>query len=335
MIFKLDGKVIRTENKEPYAVAGDINGVYTAWKPAVGNHVLVATPYSADAGKGTVGAPVTISFSVNSGNTSSLDQETVHSKSLLNVSTRVKVQSGDSILIGGFIVTGDKSKLVALRGIGPSLAATGVQGVLTDPVLELYNSAGELVDRNDDWTSLPSESITEGLAPTNPAESLIEATLSPGSYTAVLRGANGATGVGLFELYDIDATNSRVSNISTRGVVEAGDGAMIAGFIIGGADATKVMVRAIGPSLSASGVAGALLDPTLELHDAEGSLIFSNDNWHSDQEKDIIASTIPPTSDKEAAIVATLTPGNYTATVRGVGNTTGVALVEVYNLDTP
>jgi hypothetical protein len=173
------------------------------------------------------------------------------------------------------------------------------------------------------------------LAPTDPAESLISTTLPPGNYTAVLRGTDGATGVALFELYDIDPTHSRISNISTRGVVEAGDGAMIAGFIIGGSEPTKVIVRAIGPSLSASGVAGALLDPFLELHNADGSLIYSNDNWRTEQEQQILNSTIPPANEKEAAIVATLVPGNYTATVRGVGDTTGVALVEVYNLDGP
>jgi hypothetical protein len=259
----------------------------------------------------------------------------VPNKTLLNVSTRVEVQSGDSVLIGGFIVSGDKPKNVVLRAIGPSLAAAGISGALKDPELELYDSAGQLIDSNDNWTSLPPDSVPAGLAPTDPAESLLQSTLVPGSYTAVLRGTNGSTGVGLFELYDIDAASSRVSNISTRGEVVAGDGAMIAGFIIGGEDLTKVIMRALGPSLAEAGVKGALLDPILELRDAEGSLIFSNDNWRTTQEAAIIASTIPPTNDKEAAIVATLPPGNYTATVRGVGNTTGVALVEVYNLESP
>lgn len=253
----------------------------------------------------------------------------------LNVSTRVQVQDGDNVLIGGFIVTGDKAKNVALRAIGPSLVAAGIPDALTDPVLDLYDSTGTLVQENDNWTSLPTESVPEGVAPSDPRESLIVATLTPGNYTAVLRAARGPVGVGLFELYDIDAGNSRVSNISTRGVVEAGDGAMIAGFIVGGTDATKVIARAIGPSLADNGVAGALADPILELRDATGSLIFSNDNWRSDQEQEIIASTIPPTSNKEAAIVATLPPGVYTATVRGTGETTGVALVEVYNLGAP
>ena len=190
-----------------------------------------------------------------------------------------------------------------------------------------------MIQKNDNCTSLRAGLVPKGLEPANGAESVINTSLAPGSYTAVLRGVKGGTGVGLFELYDLDPSNSRVSNISTRGNVEIGDGAMIAGFIIGGSDPTKVIVRAIGPSLSAADVTGALRDPILELHDADGSLIFSNDNWRSDQEKQIIDSTVPPTNNKESAIVATLVPGGYTAIVRGVGGTSGVALVEVYNLD--
>jgi hypothetical protein len=245
------------------------------------------------------------------------------------------VESGDSVLIGGFIVTGDLPKRVAMRGLGASLAAAGISGALSDPELELYDSAGDLVEQNDNWTSNPPADVPDGLAPTDSLESLIVTTLAPGSYTAVLRGSNGSTGVSLFELYDLDAQNSRIVNISTRGVVKAADGAMIAGFIIGGDDPTKVIVRAIGPSLSKSGIEGALLDPNLELRDSDGSLIFSNDSWRSDQEQQLIDSTVAPTDNREAAIVATLPPGSYTATVRGKGDTTGVSLVEVYNLEEP
>ena len=259
----------------------------------------------------------------------------VPAKTLVNVSTRVQVQNGDSVLIGGFIVTGDKTKNVVLRAIGPSLTAAGIQGALADPELELYNSAGKLIASNDNWTSLAPDTVPDGLAPTDPGEAFIAAALEPGQYTAVLRGTNGTVGVGLFELYDIDAQSSRVSNISTRGLVESGDGAMIAGFIIGGEDPTKVIVRAIGPSLAAAGVSDALLDPSLELRDSEGSLVFSNNNWRSDQEAQLIESNLQPSNNKESAIIATLVPGNYTATVRGVGGTTGVALIEVYNLDGP
>lgn len=243
------------------------------------------------------------------------------------------MQRGDGVLIGGFIVTGDKSKSVVMRGIGPSLAKAGVKGVLKNPVLDLYDSTGTLRVENDDWTSLPPDSVPEGLAPSDPSESFILVTLPPGSYTVVLRDAEGGTGVGLFELFDLTATRSKVGNISTRGVVGTGDDVMIAGFIIGGDEPTKVLVRAIGPSLATLGVTGALADPTLELHDGQGSLIFSNDNWRSDQFNQIKATTIPPTDNKESAIVATLNPGSYTAVVRGISNTTGVALVEVYNLE--
>ncbi|MGH8163091.1 MAG: hypothetical protein ACREP1_02010, partial [Rhodanobacteraceae bacterium] len=239
-----------------------------------------------------------------------------------------------------FIVRGTGAKRVAIRALGPSLASSGVQNFLSDPKLELHDSTGRVIASNDNWQSAPNEQdvIDVGLAPKKPNEAVILTTLPAGdsasAYTAVVSGANGSSGIGLVEVYDIDSgPGSSVLNISTRGNVEAGDGAMIAGFIIGGLDPTKVIVRAIGPSLSASGVAGALRDPVLELRDAQGSLIFSNDNWRSDQERQIVDSTVPPTDNKESAIVATLTPGNYTAMVRGVGDTSGVALVEVYNLD--
>jgi hypothetical protein len=238
-------------------------------------------------------------------------------------------------MIGGFILSGDSEKQVALRAIGPSLTAVGVKGTLDDPLLELYDSTGTLIAGNDNWTSLPPESIPAGLAPTDPNESLVVATLTPGSYTAVLRGADGSGGVALWEIYDLDPDGSSVRNISTRGQVGNGDKVLIGGFIIAGEDPTRVIVRAIGPSLTPYGVAGALPDPVLELHSPDGSLIYENDDWRSDQEQQILDTAVAPTDDREAAIVATLTPGNYTAIVRGQGNNTGVALIEVYNLENP
>ena len=236
-------------------------------------------------------------------------------------------------MIGGFIVSGETAKKVVLRALGPSLADAGVEGVMADPTLELYNSTGELIEQNDNWTApLPEYVVASGLQPTKPTESLIAATLSPGSYTAVLRGVGGSSGVALFELYDLDPTSSRIANISTRGEVGTGDEAMIGGFILGGSEPSTVMVRAIGPSLAASGVSGTLRDPVLELRGSDGSLLFENDNWRSTQEQEIIDSTIPPSDDLESAIIVTLPPGTYTALVRGAGNSTGVALVEVYNL---
>ena len=249
------------------------------------------------------------------------------------MSTRTQVLGGDSVLIGGFIITGKVAKSVVLRALGPSLADLGVTGVLADPTLELYDSAGTLMQQNDNWASpLPANVVAAGLTPTSPVESLIVATLPPGSYTAVLHGAGGSTGVGLFELYDLDPANSRVSNLSTRGQAGSGDQTMIGGFIIGGTQPTEILLRALGPSLTALGVSGALQDPVLELRGSDGSLIAENDNWRDTQEQQIIATTIPPSNDKESAIIATLAPGNYTALVHGAGTSSGIALVEMYDL---
>jgi hypothetical protein len=252
---------------------------------------------------------------------------------LLNVSTRGAVNNGDGVMIGGFIVSGATAKQVVVRAIGPSLAEAGVTGFLADPDLELYDSSGSLVKENDNASFIPEEIIAAGLAPRDPAESLIATRLLPGAYTAVVRGANGGTGIALCEVFDLTPSSSRVSNISTRGQIGGGQSVMIGGFILGGRAPTKVIVRAIGPSLTALGVVGALQDPMVELHDSDGSLIFSNDNWRSDQEGQIIASTISPSDDKESAIVATLSPGAYTAIVRSSDGTSGVALVEVYDLE--
>jgi hypothetical protein len=240
------------------------------------------------------------------------------------------VETGDNVLVGGFIITGDSCKRVDLRGIGPSLQAVGVTGALSDPVLQLYDAAGDLVESNDNRISIPG--IPNPLLPTDPSESFLTAFLPPGIYTAVLQGANLNTGIGLVELYDTDPENSEVANISTRGVVGTGNDEMIGGFIVGGNTATSVIVRALGPSLAAEGIANALADPVLELRDANGNLIGQNDDWRSDQEQQIIATTIPPTNDAEAAIVKTLTPGTYTTLVYGKNSTSGVALVEAYDL---
>ena len=236
-------------------------------------------------------------------------------------------------MIGGFIISGTSSKSIVIRALGPSLSNVGVKRALTDPSLQLYNSTGALIAKNDNWTTLPSGAIPPELEPANPKEAVIAANLPPGSYTAVLGSVDGSVGNALCELYALAPGDSSVLNISTRGEAGTGDDVMIGGFIVDGTDSTQVIIRAIGPSLATAGVDGALLDPILELHSADGSLIFENDNWRSDQEQQIIDTSIPPISDQESAIVATLTPGAYTAIVRGAGNTTGVALVEVYSLD--
>jgi len=260
-------------------------------------------------------------------------------RQLLNISTRLKVLTNDNVLIGGFIITGTNPKKVILRAIGPSLADANppVAGALADTVLELHEPDRTVIT-NDNWKDTQKdEIIATTIPPTDDLESAIVETLDPGAYTAVVRGNNGATGIGLVEAYDLDQTaDSELANISTRGFVDAGDNVMIGGFIVGGEGGrnVSVIVRAIGPSLAKANppVPGALADPTLELHDSNGTTLTSNDNWRDTQEAEIIASTVPPTDDLESAIVMTLAPGAYTAVVSGKNNTTGVALVEAYNL---
>lgn len=251
-------------------------------------------------------------------------------KSLLNVSTRLRVQTQDDALIGGFIIQGSEAKKVVLRAIGPSIP---VSARLADPTLTLFNSAGKIVASNDNWNATRQAVLDTQLAPVDEHEPVIVASLPAGAYTMVVRGANDTTGIGLVELYDIDSTHSRVANISTRGKVESGDNVMIGGFIIGSNQPAKVIVRAIGPSLGARGVAHALQDPILKLHDGNGSLITQNDDWRSLQEEAIEDSGIPPADSRESAIVATLQPGNYTAIVSGKDGGSGVGLVEIYNLE--
>ncbi|HZJ37717.1 MAG TPA: hypothetical protein VFD18_00985 [Chthoniobacterales bacterium] len=250
-----------------------------------------------------------------------------------NISTRLRVQTGDNAMIGGFIITGTEPKTVIVRGIGPSLP---VPGALADPVIEVHGASGELLAANDNWMDDPNQQhvIDSGLAPTNDLESALWGIINPGLYTVVVRGKNDTMGVGLFEVYDLDQTvDSKLANISTRGFVETGNNVMIGGTIIIGNDPARVLLRAIGPSLTNFGVPNALLDPTLELRDANGSLLASNDNWRSDQEAEIIATGIPPSNDLESAIVGNLVPGNYTSIVRGVNDGTGVAVVEAYELN--
>jgi len=253
----------------------------------------------------------------------------------INISTRVFVGTGERVAIAGFIITGDVPKKILIRGIGPSLAANGVPSPLSDPDLTLFDDAGKQLRLNDNWRdSQPDEIMATGLAPQNNLESAILATLPAGHFTAVLTGNNGMTGNGLVEIYDLESGSAAtLANLSTRGFVGAGDNAMIAGVIIGNGDSPIVMLRALGPTLSHAGIENPLLDPTLELHNNNGALIGFNDNWKEGQIQAVNATVLAPASEAEAAIAAPfLTPGNYTAVVRGKNNTTGVALVEVYRV---
>jgi hypothetical protein len=248
-----------------------------------------------------------------------------------NISTRLRVETGDSVLIGGFIVTGTQPKKVIVRGIG---LRCHLRISWPTPTLELHGPSG-LIDTNDNWGSSPNKQaiIDSTIPPGNDLESAIVATLpaNNSAYTAVVRGVNNGTGVGVVEVYDLDGkVDSKLANISTRGLVKTGDNVLIGGLIVVGQGSQKVIVRALGPSLP---IAGALADPSLELHDGNGAILETNDNWvDSPNKQAIVDSTIPPTNNSESAIVRLLTPGNYTAVVRGVNNLTGIALVEVYAL---
>ena len=201
---------------------------------------------------------------------------------LLNISTRLRVLTGDNALIGGFIVTGNAPKRVIVRAIGPSLTNFGIPGALADPTLELHGPGAFVTITNNNWRDTQETEIeATGLAPSNNLESAIVAMLPPGAYTAVVRGNNGGTGVGLVEAYDLaPAADAQLANISTRGFVDSGDNVMIGGFILGNGSANaRVLIRAIGPSLTAFGVPNALADPTLELHNNNGDIIAANDDW--------------------------------------------------------
>jgi hypothetical protein len=259
--------------------------------------------------------------------------------SLGNISTRVQVRAGDNALIGGMIATGTANKKVIIRAIGPTLNDFGVPGALQNPTLELYQGS-TLLASNDDWMLSPQQTEIQnsGFAPAKNAESAIIATLMPNQgYTAVVRGKDGTIGVGVMEAFDLNqAAASKLGNISTRGFVDVDDNVMIAGLIVSPSNATstKILVRALGPTLGDFGVPGFLGDPTLELVNSSGTAIRSNNGWKDDaQQRALIeAANLAPSHDEEAALVETVPPGAYTAIVRGSNRTTGVGLVEVYNI---
>jgi hypothetical protein len=245
------------------------------------------------------------------------------------------VRTGDNVGIGGFIISGTQPKTVLVRGIGPSLP---LPGALADPVIEVHASAGELVATNDNWNDALTRQqiIDSGLAPTHDLESALWGIISPGLYTVVVRGKDNATGIGLFEVYDLSqGAPARLANISTRAFVGTGDNIVIAGFILGGNSGNdKILVRGIGPSLANFGIANPLADPTLELRDNNGTLLRSNNNWQDSLEP-LPPPGLRPTNNLESAIVATLPPGPYTALLAGVNSGTGIGLVEVYDLGSP
>lgn len=276
------------------------------------NTIDVAPPYVFDPSQATAAPPV----------------------QLVNISGRNFVQGGDKIGDGGFIIRGTGTKRVLIRGLGPSLP---VSDPLQDPILELHDSTGAILATNDNWKSTQQPDIqATGLAPSDDHESAIVASLAAGNYTAVLRGTSDSTGVGQVEIYDLDPPNGgEFANLSVRAEVDTGDNVLIDGVILQGSTPKRILFRALGPSLKTNStpVAGRMDDPTMELHDVNGTLIASNDNWKDASNASDVQATLPPPDDHESAILVSIGPGNYTSIVRGVNNTTGIALNEIYKVD--
>ena len=262
---------------------------------------------------------------------------------LVNVSTRLRVGSGDNVGIVGFVIAGSQPQRVVIRALGPSLTAAGVAGVLSNPALVVRDAAGALVAQNDDWQTqiagAPASRVVDiastSFAPSNPREAAVALALLPGAYTAIISGVGGETGVALVEVYDLDPANStsRAVNVSTRGRVVSGDGVMIGGFVIRGGTAPRnVLVRALGPSLAAAGVTDVLADPTLEVRNAAGQLVAAVDDYDQSASSLAQLGSLRPSDPREAAVRLSLFPGAYTAIVRGARGQTGVALVEGYEV---
>ncbi len=239
-------------------------------------------------------------------------------------------------MIAGFVIGGSTAKSVIVRGIGPSLASFGLQGLLADPVLELYGPTGTLLASNDNWMDTQqAEIVATGRAPSDPNESAIVMTLPPGPYTAIVRGAGMTTGNALVEVFDLEPTGaSHLTNISTRGLVGTADAVMIGGLVVGpglgvnGSGSVQMVVRAIGPTLAQFNIPGTLQNPNLTIYDESGAIIGFNDNWKDTQQAAIQATGQAPSDDREAAILITLPAGRYTAIVRGNAGTTGVARID-------
>ena len=257
---------------------------------------------------------------------------------LVNLSTRGLVQGGDQVLIGGLIIRGTAPQPVLLRALGPTLA-DAVPGALTDPRLRLMNAQGQELARNDNWQESAGAGAIQatGLAPPDRREAALLTELAPGAYTVIVEGVNGATGIGLVEAYPLGEGASRLVNLSTRGGVENGDGLLIGGFVIGGTVPKTVLIRGLGPSLTGA-VPSALDDPWLELFSggATPTRLTRNDQWqsHAATAAAVRAANLAPPDEREAAILTTLPPGPYTALLRGVNDTTGIALMEIIEVDT-
>jgi hypothetical protein len=259
---------------------------------------------------------------------------------LTNLSTRSLVGPGDNAQIAGFVISGNIAKSVLVRAAGPALRASfGFVNALDDPSLEVRDAVtGAIVASNDDWDAslAPAFAAVGAFAWTRGSkDAAVLASLPPGAYTAIVRGAGATTGVALVEVYDADGgAGSSLINLSTRSFVAPDDSAQIGGFVVSGSGPRTVVVRATGPTLHKSfGLSGALPDPVIELRAAgRADPIATSDDWSSYLAPHFVrvGAFAWPTDSRDAAIVATLDPGAYSVIVRGKSSATGLALVEVY-----
>lgn len=267
-----------------------------------------------------------------------LDATRAANARLVNIATRDLVGTGNEVLIGGLIIAGDSRKTVVIRARGESLidADPNLQGLLADPTLQLF-SGPNLIDSNDNWQShARSSEIRADLQPSRSNEAVIMTTLEPGAYTAIVRGVNETSGIGIVEIFEVDDSGAtRLNNIATRGFVGTGNNVLIGGVIITGTTPKTVTIRARGPSLADAdpNLQNLLADPLVQLFDSTGTLIDSNDNWEAHESAGSLRADLKPSRSQEAVITRSLAPGAYTAIVRGVGETSGIGIVEVFEIN--
>lgn len=255
---------------------------------------------------------------------------------LLNISTRAPVRTGDNVLIGGLVIGGTEPKQILIRARGPSLSQAGVPGALLDPWIQLFDGA-ELIDGNDNWQAhRAAAQIPEPLKPSSFLEAAILTTVDPGDYTAIVRGLGATTGVGIVEVFELAHTGDvRLVNVSSRGFVGTGDDVLIGGIIVEGTSPKTITFRGRGPSLvdADSGLAGQVVpDPYMELFDASGTLLDTNNNWAEHSSAEALPASLTPSAPHDAAITRSLEPGAYTVIVRGVNGRTGIGLVEAFEV---
>jgi kumamolisin len=266
---------------------------------------------------------------------------------LVNISTRAQVGIGSNLLIPGFVISGTGTETLLIRGDGPSLAQFGVGGVLSEPSLSVFDNTGQVIASNTGWgtsanpalIAATSAEVGAFVLPSGSADCALIVSLPAGNYTVQVSGISGTTGVALAEIYEVSSTGTRLINISTRAQVGTGSNLLIPGFYISGSGTEQLLVRGDGPALSQFGVSGTLAQPSLSVFDSSGAVIASNTGWGTNPDPAQIATVsakvgafvLPPES-ADCSEIVRLSPGAYTVHISGVGNSTGVALAELYEV---